>query len=136
MGRMSRNKGKRGEREVIAILQPMVAKILHAHGVDPVRLKRDTRQSDGGGFDISGLDWLAPEVKRCETVRIPAWWRQACGQAKGTQAPALLWRTNGSRWQARVRDVRGTHDMTMEQFMDWFARHLHAHALDVKERQV
>lgn len=134
MGIYSRNKGKKGEREVVLILHAIIARVCRAMIVDPIKLKRNTLQSDGGGTDIVGLDWLALEVKRQETLRVNQWWAQACGQANAWQVIVLLWRRNNERWHARVRDARGEKEYTFEEFQEWFERHLVAHILDELER--
>lgn len=131
MGRMSRNKGKRGEREVLGVMQTVIDRVSKAHGLAPMyRLQRNTMQSDGGGYDLHGVPWLAPEIKRVERLQVSKWWRQACGQANDRQMPVLLWRQNKGEWHARVRDARGTRDMDLREFMRWFERHLIADAMD------
>lgn len=101
-GKMSRNKGKRGEREIIALLQPVVSEVYTAHGLEPPVLKRNTMQSDGGGFDIHGLEWCALEVKRQETLCLPAWWRQTLRQAGPGTLPVLAYRQSREPWRVRV----------------------------------
>src|SRR5512138_2214874 len=103
MGKMARDKGARGEREVIDLLQPIVDTAYRQAGKEPPQLKRTSRtQADGGGCDICGLDWLALEVKRCETLQLDAWWRQCVAQARDGQVPVLLYRQNGGKWHARL----------------------------------
>lgn len=103
MGSMSRNKGKRGEREVINLLQPIVEQVYAAHDQEPPILQRNTLQSDRGGTDIAGLDWLAPEVKFHKAVSLGPCWRQACGQAKPHQLPVLFYRNNSQPWRVMTR---------------------------------
>lgn len=80
-GNMSRNKGQRGEREVIQLLQPIVDKLyLEAH-MDGPKLRRNLMQSQDGGFDVAGLEWLALEVKFQEIENTTGWWKQTCKQA-------------------------------------------------------
>ena len=100
-GRMSREKGKRGEREVIAILQPIVSSVYEALGVDAPRLQRNTLQSDGGGFDVVGLHWMALEVKLVEQQNVEAWWRQTLAQCGQRQTPVLFYRRNKVEWKVR-----------------------------------
>lgn len=80
-GNFSRNKGQRGEREVIKLLQPTVSKVYMEAGFPSLELTRNLSQSQNGGFDIAGLDWLALEVKYQETENVKGWWEQACRQA-------------------------------------------------------
>lgn len=131
-GSMSRNKGKRGEREVIDALQPVVNQVYAAHGyaeVDIPVLKRNTLQSDGGGFDIVGLHWFAPEVKYHETFHVEKWWAQCVAQAGRGQVPVLLWRCNGMRtWNVRMLGYVGAPSLgltvpvqlSFEDFRKWF----------------
>lgn len=114
MGRMSRNKGARGEREIIELLQPVVTEAYAAQGYPddwvPV-LKRNTMQADGGGFDIHGLEWCALEVKRAETLCLPAWWRQTLRQAGQTKHPVLAYRKSHQPWRFRLPIESGFYDV-------------------------
>lgn len=104
MGKMARDKGARGEREVIDLLQPIVDTAYRAAGLEPPQLKRtSSMQADGGGCDVHGIDWLALEVKRCETLSLDAWWRQCLQQTKPGQMPVLVYRQNGRQWRVRTR---------------------------------
>ena len=60
MGKASRQKGQRGEREVCQILAE------HLGG----EFKRNLMQTQEGGFDILGLDEYAIEVKFQEKLQI------------------------------------------------------------------
>lgn len=96
-GKFANSKGKRGEREVVKLLQPVVDKVFEARGIEPPVLYRNQNQSFQGGYDIDGIDWLALEVKRQETLNINKWWEQAKSQASKDQVPVLIFRQNGSR---------------------------------------
>lgn len=103
-GRMSREKGKKGEREVIGILQPIVSDVYSALGFseeETPRLQRNTLQSDGGGFDVVGLHWMALEVKLVEQQNVEAWWRQTLAQCGQRQTPVLFYRRNKVEWKVR-----------------------------------
>lgn len=114
MGKMARDKGARGEREVIELLQPIVDTAYQAAGLEPPKLKRtSSTQADGGGCDVCGLDWLALEVKRCETLQLDAWWRQCLAQAKPSQLPVLAYRRNGTQWRVRLFVSTSTPHVTM-----------------------
>lgn len=93
------DKGKRGEREIIAILQPLVSSVYLDLDLEPPLLERNLMQSARGGFDIAGLDWIAMEVKRQETQAIPKWWKQTCEQAIGGREPVLFYRRNRVPWR-------------------------------------
>lgn len=103
MAKASRDKGARGEREVIDLLQPIVDTAYREAGKEPPRLQRtSSMQADGGGCDVHGLPWLALEVKRCETLQIESWWRQCCEQAKRGQIAVLMYRQSKHAWRART----------------------------------
>lgn len=106
-GKMSRDKGKRGEREIIDLLQTVVAQVYPLHHKDPPKLKRNTLQSDGGGSDVAGLEWLALEVKYQESNFQPAWWRQCLEQAAQDRVPVLIYRRNGYKWKVVMYGLLG-----------------------------
>lgn len=92
MGNMSREKGKRGEREVAAIISDLLG----------VSASRRVRQHDGDS-DILGVPGWSIEVKRCEKA-IPSdlrrWWEQACRQSVEIGGhPALFYRQDRHRWR-------------------------------------
>lgn len=103
-GKMARDKGKRGEREIadrfIAIME-QVEKELWKKGYSE-DVKRNTLQSDRGGFDLVGIPGLAIEVKRCETLQLGSWWQQCCKQAKDGLLPVLFYRQNNRAWKVRT----------------------------------
>lgn len=132
-GLMSRNKGKRGEREVIDILQPVVNKVFAELGGEAPRLQRNTLQSDRGGYDLVGLAWFAPEVKRQESSGVSAWWAQCKAQAKPGQTPVLFYRKNGARWRVvmtgSLRIAKGLRisapmEFSLEVFLVYFEQRL------------
>lgn len=101
-GSFSRNKGGRGEREVIKMLQPIIDRVYRNFPtLTPPFLQRNTLQSHKGGFDITGLDWAAIEVKRVEKLQLTEWWRQAVRQAKEGQEPFLFYRRSREKWSVR-----------------------------------
>lgn len=104
-GKMSLNKGKRGEREIVKALQPIVDKVYTDYpqlGAPP-NLQRNTLQSDRGGFDLVGLDWLAPEVKFQETMALNSWWAQTARQANSKQTPVLFYRRSRVAWRVQLK---------------------------------
>lgn len=131
-GAMSRNKGQRGEREVIDALQPVVNTVYRAHDKDPPLLQRNTLQSDSGGYDIVGLPWFAPEVKYEEVFAVNAWWKQTLGQAKPGTVPVLFYRRNKVVWCVRMYGMLGAPGsnvqvpvtVCMADFLAWFTRRL------------
>lgn len=101
-GKMSRDKGKRGERQVIKLLKPIVDRVYLKYGIDPPLLQRNLLQSDCGGFDVYGLDWMALEVKWQEDYAIPMWWRQTLSQCGEDQVPVLFYRRSRVPWTVRM----------------------------------
>lgn len=124
-GLMSRNKGKRGEREVIKLLQPVVNEVYRSLGLEPPLLERNLMQSHKGGCDLTGLDWLALEVKYREQEQMASWWDQCKRQAKPDREPVLFYRKNHAKWKVRMfgylvagsQRVRCPVDITPEAFM-------------------
>ncbi len=104
-GNMSRNKGQRGEREFASVVESWSIPVLDALGnAEAIKMKRNLVQSREGGHDLVGIDWLAVEVKRHETLSLPAWWRQTVDQAERIGGiPFLAYRQNRTPWRFRVR---------------------------------
>jgi hypothetical protein len=103
----SRSKGISGEREIIDHLQPVVNELFQVFGREPPRLQRNTLQSDVGGCDIVGLDWLSMEVKFYKELipsNIAKWWEQTLRQA-GPKVPILFYRKNRGDWHVRMEGV-------------------------------
>lgn len=101
----NRNKGHDGEREVVKLLQPIVELILGEK-----KLQRNLTQTRQGGHDICGLDFLAIEVKRCETLEVDKWWRQTLKQAEQADGaiPVLIYRRNREKWNVVMFGRVGT----------------------------
>jgi hypothetical protein len=126
-GLASRQKGRRGEREVIAMLQPIVDSVYKALDRKPVVLQRNTLQSHLGGFDVVGLNWLAVEVKHAEAPSLGAWWKQCTDQAQGRE-PVLFYRSNFQPWRirlwTRLETMKDSHwfvaDVSVDCFLPYF----------------
>ena len=96
MSRAERDKGARGEREVVAIL--------NNNGL------RAVRTPNSGGLhvrgDLTGVPGYHFEVKRQETLRLPTWLRQAQTDAilesGPTAVPVVAWRQNQGEWYAAL----------------------------------
>lgn len=99
MSTFAKNKGVTGEREVIGILQNFLFSLAQEHGLDAPQLKRNLEQSRGEGSDVVGLDWLALEVKRRETLQLNSWWEQVVKAALPGQTPVVMFRQNKQPWQ-------------------------------------
>lgn len=103
MGKASRDKGKRGEREFANVMIDWLGKAAGA-------VARRIEQTRDSGHDLDGLDPFAVEVKRCEALSVPAWWRQAKKSATNAGLrPALAYRRNGEAWRVMV-------ELTPEEF--------------------
>lgn len=89
---MSRDKGQRGEREFLKLLEKEL----------PIKLERNLDQTRDGGCDLLGIKELAIEVKRCETLCINNWWEQALEQAGKDQYPVLAYRQSRKPWQVMI----------------------------------
>jgi Holliday junction resolvase len=92
MSRAEREKGARGEREV--------ATILRRNSLPAVRTP------NSGGLhvkgDLTGVPGYHFEIKRQETLRLPAWLRQAADECSDETVPVVVWRTNRSDWFAAI----------------------------------
>jgi Holliday junction resolvase len=95
----NRQKGHDGERDIVKLLQPIVELVIGEKA-----LRRNLMQSREGGYDICGLDHLAIEVKRCETLEVEKWWRQTLRQAEdgGGAIPVLMFRQNRGKWRVMM----------------------------------
>jgi hypothetical protein len=87
MSRAQREKGKRGEREFAALLEN--------HGFSA---RRDGRLDDDLAHDVDGYHF---EVKRRETLALPAWHRQA-EQDAGDRVAVVAYRRNAEPWRASL----------------------------------
>jgi hypothetical protein len=91
MGRMSRDKGKRGERELFGLLSDLLGTV--------VRRNINARRGDPDSLELDG--W-ACEVKRCESW-LEVYWSQACEQAERIgRRPVLFFRQTRKPWVAIV----------------------------------
>lgn len=130
-GKMAKTKGAEGERELAKLLQKWAEPVTEHLGVDKINLERmAAAQSKSGGYDLSGLSWLAIEVKRVENMELKAWWRQTLKQCNDMQIPFLAWRLNRKPWNFRTRvphqGVWLTVDLDLEAGQQWFQRELYA----------
>lgn len=90
MGKMSRNKGKRGEREIAAKLR------------DAGYSARRSQQFCGvnGDADVVGLPGIHIEVKRTERAMLYDWMAQAKADAREGERPVIFHRRNDHKWLA------------------------------------
>lgn len=90
MSKMSRDKGKRGEREI--------AKILKERGYDARRGQQYCGAN--GDADVIGLPGFHLEVKRTEKLTAYPYLEQAKADANEGEIPIVLHRPNGKQWIA------------------------------------
>jgi Holliday junction resolvase len=88
MSRMSKTKGKVGEREV--------AQLLRDHGFDARRGVQFQGGSDSP--DVIGLPGFHLEVKRCEAFRLYSALEQAMSEKGDGDIPAVFHRANQRPW--------------------------------------
>jgi len=93
-------------------------------------------QTQNGGHDLVGLDWIAIEVKWYREIKahLPRWWAQTLRQAEAVNAePVLIYKANGSKWAVRMwgrleiekgRRLRAPVDISMDDFLVWFEKRL------------
>lgn len=89
----SRNKGAAGEREVAKIIFDELG----------IKVERNLDQWRSGGYDLSGLDGWAIEVKRAKKPLLAQWWTQTLEQAEqGGLHPVLWYRLDNQKWRVVV----------------------------------
>tara|TARA_B100000749_G_C18389759_1_gene449700 strand:- start:141 stop:575 length:435 start_codon:yes stop_codon:yes gene_type:complete len=131
-GRMSREKGARGEREIIALLQPIVTQVCDELNRPVFELRRNPSQRFAAKqYDVIGLPWVALEVKRVENLSgLGSWWKQTLEATNDRQTPVLVYRPNHVAWKVRIRTIvavvkggphiRMTMDLDWHTFLTWF----------------
>jgi len=89
VSRMSRNKGKRGEREAAKELNRLF-------GLEARRAQQYC--GEAGDADLLGVDGIHVEVKRVERFHMHAALEQADNDRKAGEAPVVLTRQNLKEW--------------------------------------
>ena len=90
-GRMSRNKGAAGERELAKILADELG----------IEVQRKLGQDRDGGDDIQ-VGKYRLEVKRREALRLDDWCEQIQAAAAPGEWPVVVYRRNGQPWRPVV----------------------------------
>lgn len=141
----SLNKGRRGEREIISLLQPILDCVWSGVNLDPPKLERRTLGL--AGEDIQGLEWLSLEVKHRETLALDKWWEQTVKQSVKRNGqhtiPVLIYKRNFVPWRVRMEANIGHHwrqgcvvDIGWEDFEWWFYyRSIYECNLELEGRQ-
>ena len=130
MSNMSKQKGKRGEKDFTQELSHILGRIKErkrlaghvAWGHGPKAFV----DVQANGTDIQSIDGLSIEVKRQEVLAVKAWWRQAERQSDDMGAiPILVYRQNRKAWSVCLPayllglGVRGYVVCDLETFEDW-----------------
>jgi hypothetical protein len=108
-GSFSRNKGKRGESEVLLLFVGAMRQVEYKLGITAddstapsKKIQRNLNQSIDGGHDIVGIPFYAVEVKRVEKPQLNAYWKQTMEQAiKAQLRPLLVWKVAKQDWKCR-----------------------------------
>lgn len=126
----ARSKGSSGERQAAELLMQWAR--LGGHRI---KVERNLEQSRAGGADLLGVPAMTIEVKRCETLSIPAWWRQVLAATPPGSTPLLMYRQNRSPWMFQTKlwvTVGGQHFVLKARLEEaeaktWFLQHLDHH---------
>ena len=102
----SREKGKRGEREL--------ASVLRYYGYDTRRGQQFSGAN--GDADVVGLPGVHIECKRVERLDLDKAMSQAIGDARGGEVPAVFHRRNNGSWRVTL----GLDDF-MKMYREWEA---------------
>jgi hypothetical protein len=108
MGRMSREKGKRGEREACKALSDALGGLY----------RRSVQYCGrGGDADIEGLSGLSIEVKRAERFNLYSALEQALQDKLPGESPIVLHRRNGKPWVmvCYVQDMKEVSDAILKE---------------------
>lgn len=134
MGISIRGKGQRAERAAIKILKPIVDKVYTMAKLEPPLLERNQQQSNKGGYDIIGIDWMALEIKHQEQYSLNTWWKQTWRQTMPGQYPVLMYKKNHVKFRIRMvgllplqhgaQATRALVDISLEDFLVWFEAEL------------
>lgn len=145
MGRSSRKKGARGEREIVSILQQINIEESERLGMPVVDIQRNLQQYIKGGNDIRGLRGISLEVKFCEKFNLGRWWSQTLVQAQERNAiPVLIYKKSFVAWRVRMfgflndenLEVKALVDIDLETFLTFFRYRLRGILEEEKENMV
>lgn len=104
MGKMSREKGKRGEREL--------ARKFREYGYEARRNQQYCGAN--GDADVTGLPGIHVEAKRTERLNLYEAMAQAKNDARENEFPTVFHRRNNSEWLVVMRL-----DDWMEIYREW-----------------
>lgn len=96
MGKFSRSKGARGEREVVNMLREVLP---HED------IARNLQQSINGGSDVILVPFYI-EVKKAKKLLLDKWWEQTLEQLPESHfTPVLVYKKDYAPWRARMLHV-------------------------------
>ncbi len=95
MGKMSRAKGARGEREL--------AKILREHGYENAKRGQQFSGLNGDADVVDALSGIHIECKRVEALNIDTALEQAVRDAREGEIPAVFHRRNNKPWKVTLK---------------------------------
>lgn len=96
MAKKSREKGRKGENEVVKLFREHL-------GLD---LSRNLRQYQAGGHDLNGWEGVHAEVKRYAKISqgdITRFWEQTVSQCDHGDTPLLAFRQDYQEWRFVIR---------------------------------
>ena len=94
-GKMSRDKGKRGERELAALLNKLF-------NIDTCR-RGQQYCGLAGNADVVGIAGVHSEVKRVESLNITKAMAQAVDDCPDSDVPVVHHKKNGGDWMTTIR---------------------------------
>ena len=111
-----RNKGAAGEREA--------AKWLQSKFNLEEAPKRNLEQVRSGGYDLTGFEPFAIEVKRCQQLKKRDWWLQVKYSTHVDHEPVVMYRKNNQPWRFLVSAqhiglAKGFIQLEIREFILW-----------------
>lgn len=142
-----RQKGAEGERQVLQMLNKIVAEVRAEKGLSifdtrDEPFQRNQNQSAVGGDDLTNPYSLSIEVKRQEALSVGSWWKQCIESASRTKGvPILIFKQNRKKWRVCVSNylyitdskyigpvmVEIHLDIFKEWFREYYITYLEAH---------
>lgn len=152
-GSFSKQKGKRGERQIVKMLQGAIEEVYQwleqqpryesiktlIEGQPQLKrpfLERNQNQTNAGGCDLVGIKWASIEIKntaKCSPALITKWWQQCLDQCEENEEPILFFK-RGTTQRVMVKGVIGGNiihhrvpvEICIEDFMMYFRNKVHA----------
>jgi hypothetical protein len=110
-----RDKGQRGEREVVDFINDIYDEVHELLGIPlppkPIAQRRQN-QSAVGGMDLDNTCAYAIEVKNQENLQVNTWWKQTITSASETgKIPVLLYKQSRKGWKVVIQLNPAVHDV-------------------------